>query len=94
MAKANKEKEKPAKRKAKKIEILPLEAVNYKILVAGVVVSCIRLCRAWDAAVGWIYGINRRADTASYRILCRHPGWNYLSQEESGKCHFYDRATA
>ncbi len=38
MAKASKEKEKPAKRKAKKIEILPLEAVNYKILVAGVVV--------------------------------------------------------
>ena len=38
MAKASKEKEKPAKRKGKKIEILPLEAVNYKILVAGVVV--------------------------------------------------------
>ena len=38
MAKASKEKEKPAKRKVKKIEILPLEAVNYKILVTGVVV--------------------------------------------------------
>jgi hypothetical protein len=38
MAKASKEKEKPAKRKAKKIDILPLEAVNYKILIAGVVV--------------------------------------------------------
>ncbi len=38
MAKATKEKEKPAKRKVKKIEILPLEAVNYKILVTGVVV--------------------------------------------------------
>ncbi len=38
MAKVNKEKEKPGKRKAKKIEILPLEAVNYKILIAGVVV--------------------------------------------------------
>ena len=38
MAKANKEKEKPGKRKAKKIEILPLEAINYKILIAGVVV--------------------------------------------------------
>ena len=36
MAKASKEK--PAKRKAKKIEILPLEAVNYKILIAGVIV--------------------------------------------------------
>jgi len=36
MAKTSKEK--PAKRKAKKIEILPLEAVNYKILIAGVIV--------------------------------------------------------
>ncbi len=38
MAKATKEKEKPAKRKVKKIDVLPLEAVNYKILIAGVVV--------------------------------------------------------
>ena len=37
MAKAVKEKEKFAKRKAKRIEILPLEAINYKILIAGVV---------------------------------------------------------
>jgi len=38
MAKASKEKEKPAKRKVKKIELLPLDAVNYKILIAGIVV--------------------------------------------------------
>ena len=38
MAKVNKEKERTSKRKAKRIEILPLEAVNYKILIAGVVV--------------------------------------------------------
>ena len=37
MAKAVKEKEKFAKRKAKRIEILPLEAINYKILIAGVI---------------------------------------------------------
>ena len=38
MAKASKEKDKLAKRKAKKIEILPLDAINYKILISGVVV--------------------------------------------------------
>ncbi|MGA9408256.1 MAG: hypothetical protein WBW71_14070 [Bacteroidota bacterium] len=38
MAKAMKEKEKLAKRKAKKIEILPLDAINYKIIISGVVV--------------------------------------------------------
>ena len=41
MAKAVKEKEKFAKRKAKRVEILPLEAINYKILIAGVVVVLI-----------------------------------------------------
>jgi hypothetical protein len=38
MAKVSKEKEKLAKRKIKKIDILPLEAVNYKILISGVVI--------------------------------------------------------
>ncbi len=38
MAKVSKEKEKSAKRKIKKIDILPLEAVNYKILISGVVI--------------------------------------------------------
>ncbi|MGA7159476.1 MAG: hypothetical protein WBZ48_00625 [Bacteroidota bacterium] len=38
MAKVNKEKEKLAKRKAKKIDVLPLDAINYKILISGVVV--------------------------------------------------------
>jgi len=38
MAKSVKEKDKLAKRKSRKIEILPLEATNYKILLAGVAV--------------------------------------------------------
>ena len=38
MAKSVKEKDKLLKRKGKKIEILPLEPTNYKILIAGVVV--------------------------------------------------------
>lgn len=38
MAKALKEKEKIAKRKTRKVEILPLEPVNYKILIGGIVV--------------------------------------------------------
>ncbi len=38
MAKAVKEKEKIAKKKIRKIEILPLELVNYKILIGGIVV--------------------------------------------------------
>jgi hypothetical protein len=37
MAKAIKEKDKQAKRKIKKIEILPLDPINYKILVCGVI---------------------------------------------------------
>jgi len=37
MAKAIKEKDKQAKRKIKRIEILPLDPINYKILVCGVV---------------------------------------------------------
>lgn len=38
MAKGVKEKEKLSKRKSRKIEILPLEPVNYKIIIAGVAV--------------------------------------------------------
>ena len=38
MAKGVKEKEKLSKRKGRKIEILPLEPVNYKIIIAGVAV--------------------------------------------------------
>lgn len=38
MAKLVKEKDKLSKRKGRKIEILPLEATNYKILIAGVAV--------------------------------------------------------
>jgi len=38
MAKLVKEKDKLSKRKGKKIEILPLEATNYKILIVGVAV--------------------------------------------------------
>ena len=38
MAKAVKEKEKFAKRKVRKVEILPLDPINYKILIGGVVV--------------------------------------------------------
>jgi ABC-type polysaccharide/polyol phosphate export permease len=38
MAKFVKEKDKLSKRKGRKIEILPLEATNYKILIAGVAV--------------------------------------------------------
>jgi hypothetical protein len=38
MAKVSKEKEKLAKRKIKKIEALPLDPINYKIMIAGVVI--------------------------------------------------------
>jgi membrane protein YdbS with pleckstrin-like domain len=38
MAKVSREKEKLAKRRAKKIEILPLEPINYKIMIAGVAI--------------------------------------------------------
>jgi ABC-type polysaccharide/polyol phosphate export permease len=38
MAKSVKEKDKLSKRKGRRIEILPLEATNYRILVAGVAV--------------------------------------------------------
>ncbi|HTR81064.1 MAG TPA: hypothetical protein VMM58_05480 [Bacteroidota bacterium] len=38
MAKVNKEKEKLAKRKTKKIDILPLDPINYKIMLSGVAV--------------------------------------------------------
>jgi hypothetical protein len=38
MAKSVKGKDKFSKRKGRKIEILPLEATNYKILIAGVAV--------------------------------------------------------
>ena len=38
MAKALREKDKTAKRKSKIIEVLPLEPVNYKIILAGVAV--------------------------------------------------------
>ena len=41
MAKAAREKERVSKRKSRKIEILPLEPVNYKILIAGVAVVLI-----------------------------------------------------
>ena len=94
MAKASKEKEKPAKRKAKKIEILPLEAVNYKILVAGVVVVVTRLYCAWDGTVGWFYGIDRCADTASRRVLHYHPDRDYLPKEENGNCFLSVSAAA
>ena len=38
MAKVSKEKEKLSKRKVKKFEILPLEPINYKIMIAGVLI--------------------------------------------------------
>jgi len=38
MAKVSKEKEKQSKRRLKKFENLPLDPINYKILIAGVVV--------------------------------------------------------
>ena len=38
MAKSVKEKDKIAKRKGRRIEVLPLEPTNYKILVAGVAI--------------------------------------------------------
>ena len=38
MAKVSKEKEKQSKRRLKKIEGLPLDPINYKILIAGIVV--------------------------------------------------------
>ena len=38
MSKESKEKERLARRKVKKVESLPLEPINYKILIAGVVV--------------------------------------------------------
>ena len=38
MSKESKEKEKLSRRKVKKVEILPLDPLNYKILILGVVV--------------------------------------------------------
>ena len=38
MAKVSKEKEKLAKRRGKNIEILPLEPINYKIMIAGILI--------------------------------------------------------
>ena len=38
MAKVSKEKEKLSKRKVKKFEILPLEPINYKIMIAGILI--------------------------------------------------------